>query len=364
MDMSRSSARHSERRPLPALSTFVLETGHQFLTRVLDESPSMVARLWLGKLCSLCAKSINGGLLPDQSSPPSVVHSRGNPESLSWCALGRTSECTWRAWGVKCNVCMSIKHSRCSYQESPEERQNHAEAAFAHGQDSLTYLCQLLDRMNDLCNMANANAALAQVNFNQYDWLTDEFITQLYHLAGEESEVGLTHNIFSEDTVLSVLDSILDEIPKIDHDIPIPPEMQFYIQQLLDAVQSFTGKDQLARDTMQCDISPSPSVESFHGIGISASLPPDDDDNIYASDNETPRARNRSARQLFDSDNKDLPKHPDDLIDNEAQEMPNDHQSQVLDDEEIDQLDESGPPSLLGGFLWCNMEWIRTTRSN
>ncbi len=50
--------------------------------------------------------------------------------------MGR--DCTWRDWSVKCVECARNKQGRCSFEESPEERMDNAEACHSWGLDSLT----------------------------------------------------------------------------------------------------------------------------------------------------------------------------------------------------------------------------------
>ena len=115
--------------------------------------------------------------------------------------------------------------------------------SFASGQDSLTCkflfytaflsvtnfiffififldLCSLLNQMNDFCNLGNANAVLAVLNFNHHDCLADEFIHQLFCLVGEDAPEALVDNYFNEAQVMETLDEILDNLPLFDNDIP------------------------------------------------------------------------------------------------------------------------------------------------
>jgi hypothetical protein len=266
---------------------------------------------------------------------------------------------------VKCNTCAHAKHGRCSFEETPEERLDHAEAAFVSGQDSLTCkfsilsfisssltyslyifldLRLLLDQMNDFRNMGNANAALATLNYNHHDRLADEFIHRLFRLAGEDVPEALVDNYFNEDRVMEVLDEILEDLPLFDNDLPRPGGMYDHFERLARAVHSVKVEDATAQVLVQ-----QLQQENANRLRRRSPSPPiaidGDADDFYvdADSDDIPldAARNDPPAGADELDPDDLPKHPDDLIDDEAVEVPEGEESSPSPSEE----DEPGSPS-------------------
>ena len=172
--------------------------------------------------------------------------------------------------------------------------------------------------MNNFRNLGNTNAALATLNFNHHDRLADEFIHRLFRLVGEDAPEALINNYFNEARVMDTLDEILDDLPLFNNNIPRPSGMDLYFRRLASAVHAVKVEDNIAQTLVrqlqqenvglrQC--SPSPVM----GISDSNGYPND----IY-----------------LDEDESDLPKHPEDLIDNEAEEVPEGEESSPEPSEE------------------------------
>jgi len=172
--------------------------------------------------------------------------------------------------------------------------------------------------MNDFRNLGNANAALATLNFNHHDRLADEFIHWLFRLVGEDAPEALIDNYFNEARIMDTLDEILDDLPLFNNDIPRPSGMDLYFHHLASAVHAVKVEDNIAQTLVRQlqqenarlrQRSPSPVMD----ISDSDGYP----NNIY-----------------LDEDESDLPKHPEDLIDNEAEEVPEGEESSPEPSEE------------------------------
>ena len=182
--------------------------------------------------------------------------------------------------------------------------------------------------MNDFCNMGNANTALATLNFNHHDRLADEFLHRVFRLIGEDAPKALVNNYFNEERVMNALNEILEEIPIPNVNLPRPVNMDHYFHQLTHAVHAVKVEDAMAQTLVQQlqqenaghqHCSPSPPIMIRDDA---------DDDNFYMdtdSDNISLDAvRNEVSNE---SDPDDLPKHPDNLINNEAEEVPEGEES-------------------------------------
>jgi hypothetical protein len=198
--------------------------------------------------------------------------------------------------------------------------------------------------MNDFRNMGNANAALATLNYNHHDRLADEFIHRLFRLAGEDVPEALVDNYFNEDRVMEVLDEILEDLPLFDDDLPRPGHMYDYFERLARAVHSVKVEDATAQvlvQQLQQENANRPRQRSPSSpIAIDGAT---DDFYVDVDSDDIPldAARNDQPAGADELDPDDLPKHPDDLIDDEAVEVPEGEESSPSPSEE----DTSGSSS-------------------
>ena len=260
--------------------------------------------------------------------------------------MGCSIDCTWKGWGVKCNTCAHVKHGWCSYKESPEEHLDQSEATFLSGQDSLTCksfiflhfflfanwlsayifidLHSLLDQMNNFRNMGNANAALATLNFNHHDRLADEFLHWVFCLIGEDAPKALVDNYFNKERVMDAFNEILKEIPIPNVDLPRPADMDHYFCQLVRTVHTVKVEDSMAQTLVQQLQQENASCQ--HHLPSPPIVIRDnaDDDNFYIDANLDDIPLDAVCNE---SDPDNLLKHPDDLIDDEAKEVPEGEES-------------------------------------
>ena len=190
--------------------------------------------------------------------------------------------------------------------------------------------------MNDFRNMGNANAALATLNFNHHDRLADEFLHRVFRLIGEDAPEALVDNYFNEERVMDALNEILEELPIPNVDLPRPADMDHYFRRLARAVHAVKVEDATAQTLVQQlqqenagrqHRSPSPPIVIRDDA---------DDDDIYMDDVDSDDIPLDAARNEVsnESDPDDLPKHPDDLIDDEAEEVPEGEESSPAASEE------------------------------
>jgi len=172
--------------------------------------------------------------------------------------------------------------------------------------------------MNDFRNLGNANAALAILNFNHHDRLADEFIHRLFRLVGEDAPEVLVDNYFNEAQVMEVLDEILDDLPLFNDDILRPAGMGLYFRRLASAVHTVKVEDNIAQTLVR------QLQQENAGLRQRSPLPVMDisDSDGYPND------------IYLDEDESDLPKHLEDLIDNEAEEVPEGEESSPEPSEE------------------------------
>jgi hypothetical protein len=198
--------------------------------------------------------------------------------------------------------------------------------------------------MNDFRNMGNANAALATLNYNHHDRLADEFIHRLFRLAGEDVPEALVDNYFNEDRVMEVLDEILEDLPLFDNDLPRPGHMYDYFERLARAIHSVKVEDATAQVLVQQLQQENANRPRQHSPSSPIVIDGAADDFYADADSDDiplDAARNNEPDELDELDPEDLPKHPDDLIDDEAVEVPEGEESSPSPSKE----DESGSPS-------------------
>jgi len=186
--------------------------------------------------------------------------------------------------------------------------------------------------MNDLRNSGNINAALAASSFNQHDRLVDEFLHRLFRLAGEEAPEALSDIYFNKQGVMDLLDSILEELPVLDP------------QELVRATRAVKVEDHVASQLIRQlheenaarrqERGRSPPIEIFDSDDEPL-VTAHDDDAMY-SDNDSD-----SGLEYTDGDGDATCVEPEDsiptladFIDDEAEEMPEDYESDVGPSEE------------------------------
>ena len=182
--------------------------------------------------------------------------------------------------------------------------------------------------MNDFWNMGNANTALAMLNFNHHDCLADKFLHWVFCLIGEDTPEALVNNYFNEECVMDPLNKILKEIPIPNVNLPRPANMDHYFHWLVCAVHAVKVEDataqtlvqQLQQENAGCQHrSPSPPIMIRDNA----------DDNDFYMDTDSDDIPLDAAHNGVsnESDPDDLPKHPDNLIDDEAEEVPEGEES-------------------------------------
>ena len=182
--------------------------------------------------------------------------------------------------------------------------------------------------MNDFRNMGNANAALATLNFNHHDRLADEFLHRVFRLIGEDAPEALVDNYFNKECAMDALNEILEEIPIPNIDLPRLANMDHYFHWLTCAVHAVKVEDATAQTLVQQlqqenashqHRSPSPPIVIRDDA---------DDDDFYMDADLDDIPLDAACNEVSNESNPDdLPKHPDDLIDNEAEEVPEGEES-------------------------------------
>ena len=190
--------------------------------------------------------------------------------------------------------------------------------------------------MNNFRNMGNANTALATLNFNHHDRLVDEFLHWVFCLIGEDAPAALVNNYFNEEHVMDALNEILEEIPIPNVNLPCPANMDHYFRWLVCAVHAVKVEDAMA----QTLVHQLQQENASHHLQCLPSPPivirdDADDDNIYMdTDLDDIPLDAVHNKVLNESDPDDLPKHPDNLIDDEAEEVPEGEESSPAASEE------------------------------
>ncbi len=184
----------------------------------------------------------------------------------------------------------------------------------------------MLEQINSARNMGNANAALARANFARADQVAAEFLVRLIRLTGEDFKGALADSVFNEDAAFSLVNSLIEQIEQSDFDDPAPERLATAFQTILDRAlePSQPREDQLTADAV-------------------------DFDDIYGDDEEENREQVGSPASAAEGqEDPDLPQHPDNLIDDEAEEVPAGEESssgsfeEEKEGEEEEEEEESG----------------------
>jgi len=184
----------------------------------------------------------------------------------------------------------------------------------------------MLEQINSARNMGNANAALARANFARADQIAAEFLVRLIRLSGEDFKGALADSVFNEDAAFSLVNSLIEQIEQSDFDDPAPERLATAFQTILDRAlePSQPREDQLTADAV-------------------------DFDDIYGDDEEENREQVGSPASAAEGqEDPDLPQHPDNLIDDEAEEVPPGEESspgsfeEEKEGEEEEEEEESG----------------------
>jgi len=177
----------------------------------------------------------------------------------------------------------------------------------------------MLEQINSARNMGNANAALARANFARADQISAEFLVRLIRLSGEDFNGALLDSVFNEDSAVSFINALIEEVEQSEFDDPTPERLASAFQMVLDHVLEPRTQDsqQAADDT------------NF--------------DDMYMNDEEDNRAQVGLASNSVENQNESgLLQFADDLIDDEAQEVPQGEESEPETSEEEEEEQPEG----------------------
>src|SRR6266700_3527688 len=180
----------------------------------------------------------------------------------------------------------------------------------------------MLERINSARNMGNASAALARANFACADQIAMEFLVRLIRLSGEDFKGALVDSIFNEDAAFSLVNSLIEQIEQSEFDDPAPEHLATAFQMVLDHV---------LEPSQPRENQPTADAVNF--------------DDIYKDDEEGNHEQvGSTASAAEDQEEPDLPQHPDNLIDDEADEVPAGEESSPgsFEEEEEEEEEESG----------------------
>jgi hypothetical protein len=192
-------------------------------------------------------------------------------------------------------------------------------------------LRSLLARISDFRNMGNANAALAQANFNQQDHFVDEFLHQIFRLAGEDAPTSLIDSYFNKELALRMLDEAVSSLPLPNDNIPPPAQMAALFRELLESVQAVQDEDSTARILIQHEPAAPPSRAPSPPVTV-----PEENDDMYVDDTQDDHAREDAKVNTSD----DEP-----LVDVEAQHVPPGEESPDASTESEEESGESNSSS-------------------
>src|SRR6266446_5703225 len=174
--------------------------------------------------------------------------------------------------------------------------------------------------------MGNANAALACSNFARADQIAMEFLVRLIRLSGEDFKGALVDSVFNEDAAFSLVNSLIKQIEQSEFDDPAPERLATAFQMVLDHV-----------------------LEPSQSPGNQPAADATNFDDIYKGYEEGNREQvGSTASAAEDQEEPDLPQHPDNLIDDEAEEVPAGEESssgsfeEEEEGEEEEEEEESG----------------------
>jgi hypothetical protein len=179
--------------------------------------------------------------------------------------------------------------------------------------------------------MGNANAALAQINFNQQDRFVDEFLHRLFRLVGEDAPSSLVDCYFNEELALRILDEILDGLPLPNNDIPPPAQLSALFHELLDSVQAVRDKDSTARALVQHEHAAPPSRTPSPPVTV-----PEENDDMYVDNAQDDHAREDAKVDTPDDEH---------LVNVEAQHVPPGEESPDVSTESEEESGESNSSS-------------------
>ena len=177
----------------------------------------------------------------------------------------------------------------------------------------------MLEQINSARNMGNANAALARANFARADQISAEFLVRLIRLSGEDFNGALLDSVFNENSVVSFINALIEEVEQSEFDDPTPERLASAFQMVLDHVLEPRTQDsqQAADDT------------NF--------------DDMYMNDEEDNRAQVGLASNSVENQNESgLLQFSDDLIDDDAQEVPQGEESEPETSEEEEEEQPEG----------------------
>ncbi len=187
-------------------------------------------------------------------------------------------------------------------------------------------LRSMLEQINSARNMGNANAALARSNFARANQIATEFLVRLIRLSGEDFKGALINSVFNEDTAFSLVNSLIEQIEQSEFDDPAPERLATAFQTVLDHV---------LEPSQPRENQPTADAVNF--------------DDIYEDDEEGNREQvGSTASAAEDQEEPDLPQHLDNLIDDEADEVPAGEESspgsfeEEKEDGEEEEEEESG----------------------
>jgi len=176
----------------------------------------------------------------------------------------------------------------------------------------------MLEQINSACNMGNANAALARTNFACADQISMEFLVWLIRLSGEDFNGALLDSVFNEDSAVSFINALIEEVEQSKFDDPTPEWLASAFQMVLDHVlEPHTQDSQQAADDTNFD-------------------------NMYMNDEEDNRVQVGLASNSVENQNESgLLQFADDLIDDEAQDVPQGEESEPeTSEEEVEEQPE------------------------
>src|SRR6266700_2757580 len=174
--------------------------------------------------------------------------------------------------------------------------------------------------------MGNANTALACANFARADQIAVEFLVRLIRLSGEDFKGALADSVFNEDAAFSLVNSLIEQIEQSEFNDPAPERLATAFQMVLDHV---------LEPSQPPENQPTANAVNF--------------DDIYEDDEEGNREQvGSTAPAAEDQEEPDLPQHPDNLINDEADEVPPGEESspgsfeEEKEDGEEEEEEESG----------------------
>src|SRR6266446_8663481 len=194
----------------------------------------------------------------------------------------------------------------------------------------------MLEQINSARNMGNANAALARSNFARADQIAMEFLVQLIRLSSEDFKGALVDSVFNEDAAFSLVNSLIEQIEQSEFDDPTPERLATAFQMVLDHV---------LEPSQPPENQPTADAVNF--------------DDIYEDDEEGNREQvGSTASAAEDQEEPDLPQHPDNLINDEVDEVPAGEESSPgsFEEEEEDEGEEEEEESGVEGEDEGNVE--------